>query len=128
MLGLTLASGGPGGPTLSYLGPVSEETPLGDVATEVIFENDRVRVWENRLAPGERSAPHRHDLDYLIIDLEGDRIAAEPIAGADEGETRRYIEAPVRPGNVVFLVRGMTETAVNVGTTPYRTILIELKD
>lgn len=107
---------------------MGDDRPLGDIASEVVFENERVRVWENRLAPGERSAPHRHELDYLIIDLEGDRIAAEPLADSGELPTRDYIEAPVSPGNVVFLRRGMTETAVNVGVTPYRTILIELKD
>jgi len=28
----------------------------------LLFENDRVRAWELRLAPGEESAAHRHQL------------------------------------------------------------------
>ena len=70
---------------------------LGDVATRLLFENDRVRVWEMDLAPGERSATHRHDLDYVLVQIEGDRIAAdsEPdTAGAHQG----HIEGTRRAG------------------------------
>jgi beta-alanine degradation protein BauB len=101
-------------------------TDLGPIATRVLFENDRVRVWENVLEPGEESAVHRHDLDYLIVDLAGDRIAARP--APDDTSGRQPIEAPVRAGQVVYLRRGSTETAVNTGQATYRTILIELKD
>ncbi len=27
---------------------------LGDVATKLLFENERVKIWEMRLAPGEQ--------------------------------------------------------------------------
>ena len=99
---------------------------LGDVATRVLFENDRVRIWELDLAPGERSATHRHDCDYVLVQLEGDRIAAdfEPdTAGALHG----HVEGAVEPGKTRFIGRGGIETAVNVGTRRYREILIELK-
>ena len=69
---------------------------LGDVATRLLFENDRVRVWEMDLAPGERSATHRHDLDYVLVQLEGDRIAAdfEPdTAGAHQRPRRGHRRA-----------------------------------
>ena len=99
---------------------------LGDVATRLLFENDRVRVWEMDLAPGERSAPHRHDLDYVLVQLEGDRIAAdfEPdSAGVHKG----HVEGTVELGKTRFIGRGGVETAVNVGERRYREILIELK-
>jgi beta-alanine degradation protein BauB len=99
---------------------------LGDVATRLLFENDRVRVWEMDLAPGERSATHRHDLDYVLVQIEGDRIAAdfEPdTAGAHRG----HVEGMVEPGKTRFIGRGGVETAVNVGMRRYREILIELK-
>ena len=53
------------------------ERVLGDIATSVLFENDRVRVWEMRLDPGERSAIHEHKLDYVMIQVSGDTMAAE---------------------------------------------------
>jgi hypothetical protein len=37
----------------------------GYVGTRLLSETDRVRVWEIRLAPGERIGFHRHVLDYF---------------------------------------------------------------
>ena len=105
----------------------TEGRVLGPVGTEVIFENDRVRVWHLRLAPGERSAVHRHDHDNVLIQISGGRIAAEPEPDS-AGEYNEYIEADVNPGDVVFVGRGGIETAVNKGTTDYLEVIVELKD
>jgi hypothetical protein len=99
---------------------------LGDVATKLLFENDRVRVWEMDLAPGERSATHRHDLDYVLVQLEGDRIAAD-FEPDTAGVHRGHVEGTVEPGKTRFIARGGIETAINVGARRYREILIELK-
>jgi len=99
---------------------------LGNVGTTLLLENDRVRVWEMDLAPGARSDVHRHDLDYLIVQLEGDRIAAAPEPDSG-GKHTAYIEVAATPGKVSYLTRGGIETAINVGTRRYREILIELK-
>ncbi|KZF01804.1 MAG: hypothetical protein WBA81_11425 [Rhodococcus sp. (in: high G+C Gram-positive bacteria)] len=37
----------------------------GEVGSTLLSQNDRVRVWEIRLAPGERWHAHRHVLDYF---------------------------------------------------------------
>lgn len=37
----------------------------GEVGSRLLSENDRVRVWEIRLEPGERWHAHRHVLDYF---------------------------------------------------------------
>jgi hypothetical protein len=37
----------------------------GNVGSRLVSENDRVRVWEIRLEPGERWHAHRHVLDYF---------------------------------------------------------------
>ncbi len=102
------------------------ERTLGNVATRLLFENERVRIWEMDLPPGARSATHRHDVDYVLVQIEGDRIAAEPEPDT-AGTFRDYIEAPVKPGRVRFIERGGIETAINVGEQRYREILIELK-
>ena len=39
----------------------------GHVGSRLLFETNRVRVWEIRLAPGERLHAHRHVLDYFWI-------------------------------------------------------------
>ena len=106
---------------------VGEARELGPVGTKVVFENEQVRVWVLRLAPGERSAVHRHDLDHLLIQIRGDRIAVEPEPDAG-GPHREHLEAEVVPGFVVHVPKGGIETAVNVGSEPYYEVLVELKD
>jgi hypothetical protein len=99
---------------------------LGTVATRILFENERVRIWEMDLAPGERSATHEHTLDYVLVQIEGDRIAAMPEPDT-RGTFREYIEADVEAGKTRYLARGGIETAINIGQRRYREILIELK-
>ena len=106
---------------------MSAERVLGPVGTEIVFENDRVRIWHLKLAPGQRSAVHEHLLDNVLIQISGGRIAAEPEPDS-AGEYNEYIEADVNPGDVVFIGRGGVETAVNKGTTDYLEVIVELKD
>ena len=100
---------------------------LGNVANRMLFENDRVRIWEMDLAPGACSDVHRHDHDYVLVILEGDRIAAEPEPDS-AGSFRERIEFDVEPGQTIYVNRGGVETAINAGTKRYREILIELKE
>ncbi|MFF7247151.1 hypothetical protein ACFZBU_24980 [Embleya sp. NPDC008237] len=106
--------------------PAAERT-LGGIGTRVLFEDDKVRIWELELAPGARSDAHRHDLDYYLIQIAGDRIAVEPEPDS-RGEYREYFAADVVPGVVVPMRRGGVETAVNVGEQRYHEIIVELKD
>src|ERR1700690_3413629 len=99
---------------------------LGGVGTRVVFEDHRVRVWALKLDPGERSAVHQHDLDHLLIQVKGDRIAVdhEPDSASPY---RDYFEAAVISGMVTHVPRGGIETAVNTGTEPFYEIIVELK-
>jgi predicted metal-dependent enzyme (double-stranded beta helix superfamily) len=101
------------------------ERQLGGVGTKVLFENEYVRVWEMDLAPGESSDVHRHDHDYILVILDGDRIAAipEPDTG---GTHKEYFEAEVNAPMIVQLAKGGIETAKNVGQKRYYELLIEL--
>lgn len=102
------------------------ERQLGDIGTKVIFEDDRVRVWKLALEPGQRSAVHRHELDHLLIQVRGDRIAVEPEADT-ESPYREHFAFDVIPGMVTFVPKGGIETAVNEGAEPYYEIIVELK-
>lgn len=42
-----------------------------DIGTRLWFENDRVRVWEVRLQPGERGPFHIHDRPYFWTVVDG---------------------------------------------------------
>jgi hypothetical protein len=37
------------------------------VGSEVIYEDDKVRVWNFTLAPGEMTSMHRHEYDYHFV-------------------------------------------------------------
>ena len=103
------------------------ERPLGEIATRVLFENERVRIWEMRMPPGETGPAHRHDLDHLLIQISGDRMAVLPEPDS-QGPYREYLEAQVVPGQSIFVRRGGVERAKNIGREAYHEILIELKD
>ncbi len=106
----------------------TDDHPYGDIGTSMLFENERIRVWELVLEPGESSDLHHHDLDYLMVQIEGDNISAhfEPdstgtFAGSD------VLEGPVSPGLAIFAEAGGRETAVNNGSETFREIIVELK-
>jgi hypothetical protein len=103
------------------------ERELGPIGTALLFENDRVRIWEVRLAPGERGSVHRHELDHVLVQITGDRVAveSEPDSPTSWGP---YLEAPIEPGQFSYMKRGGVETAVNAGTEDYHEIIVELKD
>ena len=106
---------------------MAEERVLGGVGTKLLFENDRVKVWEMRLEPGEESPIHCHELDYLMIQIEGDRMAGVPEPDS-AGPYPEYVEGDIAPGNVLYSTRGGVETARNVGKDRFYEIIVELKD
>ena len=97
-----------------------ENKKLGDVANRLLFENERVKVWQMDLAPGESSDFHEHTMPYLICVVEGETIDAD----FENGKTISFAMAP---GKVFFVEPGSRETAVNRSSTRFREILVELK-
>jgi len=45
---------------------------MGDVGSFIVFENDKVIIWELVLEPGQQTACHIHKHDYIFYVLEGD--------------------------------------------------------
>jgi hypothetical protein len=68
----------------------------GHVGTRLLSETDRVRVWEIRLAPGERIGFHRHVLDYFWTAVTPGRARSRVQDGSvvestyAAGETRHF--------------------------------------
>ena len=94
-----------------------------------MFENDRVRIWELTLPPGADSNIHRHDLDYILVILGGDRVGRGAGGRQRQSTLPPYFEADgrARSGGVRRAGRHR-DRARNVGTEPYPEIIIELKD
>ena len=98
------------------------------VGTRLLFENDQVRVWDLSLAPGETLPLHQHELDYLYVVIGGGKLqtgypdgAADPPREMRDGDVRfRAVTSPEGAQRAVH-------SATNVGDTPWRNIVVELK-
>jgi beta-alanine degradation protein BauB len=94
-----------------------------DVGTTVWFENERIRVWEILLQPGERGAFHSHVTNYFWTVVEGSRglqrFADGTFVVRDYlvGETK-YLEHT--PGTALI------HDLENIGDTTLRFVTVEL--
>ena len=84
----------------------------------VLFENDRVRLLEVRLRPGDGSARHSHP-DYLVYALEGGKVRLT----SPDGESG---EVDVSAGDVMWR-EAEEHSTENTGTTELRALFFELK-
>ena len=103
---------------------MSDTTITGSpiLGTAELFENERLKIWDFVLEPGEAVPLHTHRRDHVIVVLEGSELE---VAYAD-GQRRTFTP---RAGDwFVGMVEGEdTHDARNVGTTRYRNLIIELK-
>ena len=54
---------------------------LGQVGDKILFENEHIRMWEVRLAPGQTIDFHIHYHPYLVVSLGGGENEIETIFG-----------------------------------------------
>jgi quercetin dioxygenase-like cupin family protein len=101
-----------------------KDDPVGDVGGRVLLENERIRLWELILEPGEASALHHHEHDYCLVILEGDYVAGVSAPGSP---VESFVGKVPEAGNSVAIPKGATEWAYNVGEKTYREIIVELK-
>jgi hypothetical protein len=96
--------------------------PTHQVGTRLLFENDRVRVWEMVLHPGESSTRHVHESDYLFVYLTRSKLKLKQ--GGSPEETSEQA-----PGFVQYtdVGSGIAHCVENVGSGDHREILVELK-
>lgn len=101
--------------------PTSTVSP--NVGTRLLFENDRVRVWDLQLAPGESTGLHRHETDFLYVVI-GDGSLQTVYADGSSEPPREMHDGEVRFREVP---NEAIHAAVNTGATPWRNIVVELK-
>ena len=101
------------------MGEVSEQ-----VAASVLFENDSIRVWDDRAAPGQTLHLHVHRQPYITVILAGERGETVDEGG---GVQRRF--DGLRRGDVHYtgpdelpLVHAMR----NTGSTEFSVLIFEL--
>lgn len=95
-----------------------------ELGTSMWFENDRVRVFEVRLEPGERGPFHVHDRTYFWT-------VVEPGRGLQRFDDGTYVVRDYRLGETRYLVHSSQDSLVhdleNVGATTLRFVTVELK-
>ena len=105
--------------TASTRAPAQDPAVVNAKTIRVTLENDRVRVLEAVLAPGEKEQMHSHPA-YVFYVVEGGTMRSHTADG-------KTSESELRPGQV-FYRHPLTPWAENVGTTTVRVVLVELKD
>jgi hypothetical protein len=97
----------------------------GRVGGRLLMENDRVRVWEIRLQPGERYGAHRHVLDYFWTAVTPGTSLQHNIEGK-----RELVHYEV--GDTMFFGYGegqyMLHDLANAGDTELIFTTVEFKD
>ena len=94
-----------------------------DVGTRLWFQNERVKVWEVRLAPGERGPFHAHTRRYFWTVVEAGTGRQRSPDGTfkvrryEVGDTQYSEHAPTDP---------LIHDLENVGPTTLRFVTVEL--
>ena len=96
-----------------------------DVGTRLWFQNDRIKVWEIRLAPGERGPFHAHMRRYFWTVVEAGTGRQRSPDGTftvrryELGDTQYLELSPASP---------MIHDLENVGDSTLRCVTVELLD
>jgi len=105
------------------------EIPTEEVGTQLLFENERIRVWDLALLPGQSLAPHVHTLPFCFIvsrggDLEhGDPNHPESVHAVAYADNQVVFLDPTQEASGQMVHLRLT----NVGNAPYQNFVIEFK-
>jgi hypothetical protein len=94
----------------------NEQAPISGL--QVKFENDRVRVLELRLQPGQREKQHAHP-QYVLYALTDYRVRNTKADGTTQIFDRKSGD--------VFWGEPVTHSGENIGNTELRAVIVELK-
>jgi hypothetical protein len=101
------------------MGEVSER-----LGASVLLENDRVRVWDDRVGPGDTQHLHVHRRPYIAVIIAGER--AETIG--DDGSVQRRFDG-LTPGESHYFGPEdlpLVHALRNTGSTEVAVVIIEL--
>jgi beta-alanine degradation protein BauB len=100
--------------------------PSNAVGTSLMFENERVRVWDQVIPPGEICEKHVHRTDYFYIIVSGGLIH---FTDTETGEYRAIQFHDDQIG-FHFIPPGegkVDNRLVNAGDKTHRAFVVELK-
>ena len=100
---------------------------LGPIATRVLYEDDRVRIWDQVIEPGGTTGPHHHALPYALVTVEGASLEVVPVPGHPAMHGEDPIAVTLEDRTADILPEGAVEEAMNTDDRTYRAILVEFK-
>lgn len=86
----------------------------------LIIDNDRVSVWDARLTTDERGPETPHDVDRVIMFIDGGDFEMATASGA-------IIRVPTQPGQAMFLPKGGHQPVL-ISRGQFQVAVIALKD
>ena len=88
-------------------------------AHHLVFENEYVRVFDVKVAPGSATLLHQHRHDYVFLTL-GETHVSNEVQG------KEAVELKLKDGDVRFVSGNFAHVARNLASTPFHNIAIEL--
>ncbi|PZQ45992.1 MAG: hypothetical protein DI556_21530 [Rhodovulum sulfidophilum] len=96
-----------------------------NIGTSILFENEKIRIWDFKLAQGQSTELHRHLHDYLFVYVTPDNELSITVPNGRDYVQRSpdgyvgYFELPETEDPQ------MTHMATNIGKGVHRQILVE---
>jgi quercetin dioxygenase-like cupin family protein len=106
---------------MSAEGDLLEDPDANPIGTELVYEDDAVKIWRIAPEPGQDAPWHTHVLDYTTVVVDGG-VVERP---NDDGTVDRF---ELEPGDFMRGRQGTIRHMVrNVGDTAFSNVIIELK-
>jgi hypothetical protein len=107
------------GASLTAIAQWVRSAPVTDAAP--VIDNDEVTVWDVRLGKGDSARVTPHDLDTVIMFLEGGQIRTSTAGGSTSAATRAF-------GDALFVAKGTDARQTLLSDGGAHEIMIALKD
>ena len=103
------------------LGQDSAPRTISAIPHKEILRNEKVTISLMELAPQERTPMHQHDRDMLSVYVSGGRTRNTQF-------TQKAAADKTEPGQVRLRPAGYSHAVQNVGSEPYRLVMVEFAD
>ena len=107
---------------------VDQQVELGPIATRIVYEDERVRVWDQVIGSGKTTGPHAHELPYALVTVSGSSLDVVPVPGYPALHSDETLSVEIESQTAGVLPAGSVEDAINTGDQTYRAILVEFKE
>ena len=93
---------------------------------QVLFENDRVRILDTKLAAGERTPMHAHEWPAALYVLSWSDFVRRDAEGRVIVDSRDWPKRPA-PGEALWGAPLVPHSVENVGTSDLHIVAVEVK-